>query len=395
MNLRRNIIRLAFARPDLRPHLLGVLTKCAATPSPRTLAPLMAQIVTVGGGVAPDPRVLMKLAEAFIAAIQAAAKETSYIQDGPGAEPDSWVAVQYGKEVFEVVTGYVPSRQTYYGWDPPEDVTAEVEFRFPETVDHSQRVTITYKELLDQIVPAFSRLGVSLRGLSPRDLYEFLHDNTLVVVPFFVAAMQEMVQHHQAEIAESMRLKFDEEDDFFEWPGGVEDTTLKWKWDTQGVQIKNPVITPMGVQMTIVTRGKVVITDLSAVAAPGFGEPDYEEDLDDFDRDFDKYAKAVKGGQRFAREVRGPGGLIFDLDQVGEFSLRTTPTDPYGQVYEGLILTPKAGKRPYKAALEVVREFKDEIMRMKSTYDVYSFVNQKVQERVGKAPSWQFYNRPD
>ena len=97
---------------------------------------------------------------------------------------------------------------------------------------------------------------------------------------------------------------------------------------------------------------------------------------------------------KVAREVRGPGGLIFMFDHG--FTLRTTPTDPpYNQTYEGLILRESGPVKPYKAALKVVQENMDEIMRMKKPYDVILFVDEKVKALVGKPPSWHQYYMPD
>jgi len=96
---------------------------------------------------------------------------------------------------------------------------------------------------------------------------------------------------------------------------------------------------------------------------------------------------------REARDERGSGGLIFNFERG--FSLRTQPTDPpYNQTYDGLILVERA-KKPYQMALQVVREFRSEIERLKTPYAVSKFVDEKVRERVGKTPSWHSYSMPD
>jgi len=95
-----------------------------------------------------------------------------------------------------------------------------------------------------------------------------------------------------------------------------------------------------------------------------------------------------------AREERGSGGLIFSYTHG--FSIRTTPTDPpYNQTYEGLILRDSGPVKPYKAALKVIQEHRDEIERMKKPYDVILFVDEKVKALVGKTPSWHQYYMPD
>jgi hypothetical protein len=92
--------------------------------------------------------------------------------------------------------------------------------------------------------------------------------------------------------------------------------------------------------------------------------------------------------------LRGSGGLIFNLSRG--FAVRTMPTDPpYNQTYDGLILVDRGGKKPFAEALRVVAEFQDEIFRLKRLGDVAKFVDQKVQERVGKAPGWHQYSMPD
>lgn len=97
--------------------------------------------------------------------------------------------------------------------------------------------------------------------------------------------------------------------------------------------------------------------------------------------------------QREARDERGAGGLIFNFERG--FSLRTQPTDPpYNQTYDGLILVERT-KKPYQMALQVVREFRSEIERLKTPYAVSKFVDEKVLERVGKTPSWHSYSMPD
>ena len=97
---------------------------------------------------------------------------------------------------------------------------------------------------------------------------------------------------------------------------------------------------------------------------------------------------------RTAREVKGPGGMLFDFERG--FSLRTWPSDPpYNQTYQGLILMESGPKRPYREALKVIAEFKDEIMRFRKPYDVRQFVNEKVEERMGKTPKWHSYYMPD
>lgn len=94
-----------------------------------------------------------------------------------------------------------------------------------------------------------------------------------------------------------------------------------------------------------------------------------------------------------ARDERGAGGLIFNFERG--FALRTQPTDPpYNQTYDGLILVERA-KKPYQMALQVVREFRSEIERLKTPYAVSKFVDEKVFERIGKTPSWHQYSMPD
>lgn len=90
---------------------------------------------------------------------------------------------------------------------------------------------------------------------------------------------------------------------------------------------------------------------------------------------------------------RGAGGLIFSLTS-DSFSARTQPTGPGNQVYDVLLLIKKA-KRPFDAAMQVIRAHKDEIYRMKGLYEVESFVNEKVKALVGKTPDWHDYSMPD
>lgn len=95
-----------------------------------------------------------------------------------------------------------------------------------------------------------------------------------------------------------------------------------------------------------------------------------------------------------AFERRGPGGLLFSIRDDG-FSARTTPIDPpYNQTYDGLILVKKQAK-PFQAALQVIRQHEDEILRMKSLYEVSRFVDDKVRQAVGKPADWHDYSMPD
>lgn len=96
---------------------------------------------------------------------------------------------------------------------------------------------------------------------------------------------------------------------------------------------------------------------------------------------------------KVAREERGPGGLIFSLDDG--FAVRTTPSDPpYNQTYRGLLLVQRA-KKPYQAALQVVRTHKDEIFRMKTLGEVVRFISEKVRALGLKDPELHSYSMPD
>lgn len=92
------------------------------------------------------------------------------------------------------------------------------------------------------------------------------------------------------------------------------------------------------------------------------------------------------------REVRGPHlSVRFDRG----FSAATHALDPHGQVYQGLILMDKGGKRPYRAALEFARKNVDMLSKMRTTYEIREAVDAAVMEATGKRAQWHSYHMPD
>lgn len=91
--------------------------------------------------------------------------------------------------------------------------------------------------------------------------------------------------------------------------------------------------------------------------------------------------------------VKGSGGLLFSFDRG--FSVQTPPMDSYGQVYDVILLMESGPKRPYRAALNVIREYKTEIMKFRKLWDVRDFIDDKVREQTGKVPKWHSYSMPD
>jgi hypothetical protein len=110
----------------------------------------------------------------------------------------------------------------------------------------------------------------------------------------------------------------------------------------------------------------------------------------------DKTRRSLLAALRLAREEQGSGGLLFTFEP-NDFSVRTFPTDPpYNQTYTTSYLSERGPKRAYRVALEVVQEFKADIMRFKQLRQVREFVDNKVAETVKRgAPKWGTFHSPD
>jgi len=268
MSIRQNLIRLAYANPALRPHILPLIRK-SATDVNMLLLPFMGELSELARFQA-DRNTTVKLAHEFQAACRDAFEQSSMGQLGIGIAPGFAMRldVRDGSFNYDMVVGDIPST-----WDEEGDILTEsADVHFPTQIHWVQDVTLPLVGT-DGILRAFAkrvrRFDMDISNVEPADVLRALHGYKREMARLFQETLINGASGQQPELDVNVATLINEQkDQVFKWEPEPAESDMDFDFTTDVMGVDDFVMSLKGLIGKLSGSGSFDVSRVDATGEP-------------------------------------------------------------------------------------------------------------------------------